>query len=204
MPEMNGYEAAIQIRRKGYGLPIIAVTANAMKGEREKCINAGMDDFLTKPFKSKDLLPLLTKWLPDAARKKSGGNGREAPPSAADGSGGNGREIFDFDSAVESFMGNTDVVKNLVGEFRKKITKQMQLIKQYIKENDFKKAEIEAHAIKGGSWNFSAQQLGDAAALLETSTREKKKQESERYYKDVLHAFRRFEAYIEKMPELKH
>ncbi len=202
MPEMNGYEAAIQIRQKGYEIPIIAVTANAMKGEREKCLNAGMDDFLTKPFKSKDLSPLLSKWLtPAESKKRDAADGTQTRTKEIE---SNDHDIFDFNSAVESFMGNSDVVKNLLGEFRKKITKQMHLIKQYIEENDFKKAEIEAHAIKGGSWNFSAQQLGDAAALLETSTREKKKQESERCYQDVLSAFRRFEAYIDKMPELKN
>jgi PAS domain S-box-containing protein len=63
MPEMNGYEATIAIREKGYDLPIIAVTANALKGEQDKCMEAGMNDFLTKPFKREDLVPVLRRWI---------------------------------------------------------------------------------------------------------------------------------------------
>jgi two-component system sensor histidine kinase/response regulator len=73
MPEMNGYEAARAIREKGYIAPIIAVTANAVRGEREKCLAAGMNDFLAKPFKRDDLLPLLDEWLtPGTPDRESG------------------------------------------------------------------------------------------------------------------------------------
>jgi len=77
MPEMNGYEAAGGIRKSGATLPIIAVTANVLAGEREKCIAAGMNDFLTKPFKSRDLAPILDKWLP-------GSSGADLTPSLRD------------------------------------------------------------------------------------------------------------------------
>ncbi|HAK46794.1 MAG TPA: hybrid sensor histidine kinase/response regulator, partial [Spirochaeta sp.] len=62
MPEMNGYEATEEIRRRGHNMPIVAVTASAIKGERDKCIACGMSDFLTKPFKKKDIQPVLLKW----------------------------------------------------------------------------------------------------------------------------------------------
>ena len=61
MPEMNGYEATIEIRKLGSKIPIVAVTASAIKGEKEKCISVGMTDFLSKPFKKKDLIPVLDK-----------------------------------------------------------------------------------------------------------------------------------------------
>lgn len=64
MPEMNGYEATTRLRLDGFSQPIIAVTANALRGERDKCLEVGMNDYLTKPFKRDDLLPLLAKWLP--------------------------------------------------------------------------------------------------------------------------------------------
>lgn len=68
MPEMDGYEATKRIREfksevTDETVPIIAMTANAMKGDRDKCIQAGMDDYLTKPVKSKDLSNMLAKWL---------------------------------------------------------------------------------------------------------------------------------------------
>jgi CheY-like chemotaxis protein len=65
MPEMDGYETTQKIRRehKNSGLPIIAVTAKAMKGDREKCIDAGASDYITKPLKIDQLLSLMRVWL---------------------------------------------------------------------------------------------------------------------------------------------
>jgi len=65
MPEMDGYETTQKIRRehKNSNLPIIAVTAKAMKGDREKCIEAGASDYVTKPVKIDQLLSLMRVWL---------------------------------------------------------------------------------------------------------------------------------------------
>jgi CheY-like chemotaxis protein len=65
MPEMDGYETTQKIRRehKNNHLPIIAVTAKAMKGDREKCIEAGASDYITKPVKIDQLLSLMRVWL---------------------------------------------------------------------------------------------------------------------------------------------
>jgi two-component system sensor histidine kinase/response regulator len=68
MPEMDGYEATRQIREGKAGerykdIPIVAMTANAMQGDREKCIGAGMNDYLTKPINPKEIYQILTKWL---------------------------------------------------------------------------------------------------------------------------------------------
>ncbi len=63
MPRLNGYEATGAIREFDRDLPIIAVTANAIREERERCLDAGMNDFLGKPFKSRDVVPVLRRWL---------------------------------------------------------------------------------------------------------------------------------------------
>ena len=73
MPEMNGYEATKAIREKEKAqpqrqrIPIVALTAHAMKGDRERCLAAGMDDYITKPIKQEDMSAILDRWLPDTS-----------------------------------------------------------------------------------------------------------------------------------------
>jgi two-component system, sensor histidine kinase and response regulator len=72
MPTMDGFEASRQIRSLDYHQPvIIAVTANALVGEREKCLDAGMDDYLSKPFQAEQLVAVVKKWV-TSRRKLSG------------------------------------------------------------------------------------------------------------------------------------
>jgi CheY-like chemotaxis protein len=68
MPEMDGLEAARRIRESGFDqIPVVAMTANAMKGDREKCLAAGMNDFVTKPIKKEIVLTMVAKWVcPDS------------------------------------------------------------------------------------------------------------------------------------------
>ena len=62
MPVMNGFEASEEIRRKNKEVPIIALTAYALKGDRDKCIESGMNDYLAKPYKMQDLYDIIKKY----------------------------------------------------------------------------------------------------------------------------------------------
>ncbi len=188
MPNMNGYQATEKIRALGFKGPIIAVTANAIKEEIAKSRRAGMDDFLTKPFKQKDLLPYLKKWLPDGRA-----DGEENPES---GETAETEELFDFEKAVETFMGKEEVVKKLLSSFTDKVDGQIKALKAAVKNQDFEVVRVEAHSIKGGAWNLQAKKLGDAAAELELAGREKLKTEAERCLAELQKIFMLFKKLI--------
>jgi CheY-like chemotaxis protein len=66
MPDMDGYQATQLIRKVNKEIPIIAITANAISGFREKCIECGMNDYISKPFRKEELFAVIEKFLPDA------------------------------------------------------------------------------------------------------------------------------------------
>jgi two-component system, sensor histidine kinase and response regulator len=193
MPEMNGYEATEAVRQAGYRGPIVAVTANAVKGERDKCIAAGMNDFLTKPFKRDDLVPLLDKWVGSrlgpgtAARSDGEAPGRPVSTEHPDTVGDPGYEVpsdliggglsdgaraaFDFEAAVARFAGNAEVVRSVVSRFVEKCASIEGELRGYLEEGDYATLQREAHGLKGGARNLEAMPLGDAAAFLEAAAK---------------------------------
>ncbi len=167
MPEMNGYEATIEIRKLGIKTPIVAVTASAIKGEKDKCISVGMTDFLTKPFKKKDLVPVLGKWLnsviqPESSMIKSEKIIKE-----------NEVDVFDFEQAVEVFMGKKNIVINLLKGFIDKVEDQIQNMYKNFEAGDFDALRQDAHSIKGGSSNLYINLLSSAAKNLEAAAVDK-------------------------------
>ena len=210
MPVMNGFQATEKIREKGIQTPVIAVTANAVAGEKEKCIDAGMDDFLTKPFKKGDLVPVINKWLlgdeevaeleeldsvsdddvqdmeeltvddPDILDLDMGDEISEQPETAE-----SGRAVFKYDEALNIFMGEREVLNEVLSEFRDRVAGQTVLMKELLESGKYEDLTREAHSIKGGSWNLAMERLGDEAALLEKSAKEKDKDNSEKYIKSV-------------------
>jgi CheY-like chemotaxis protein/HPt (histidine-containing phosphotransfer) domain-containing protein len=162
MPNMNGYDAARKLREMGVQTPIVAVTASALQEEQKKAIAAGMNQCLTKPFKKKDLLPVLKAWL-------RGPSGRQETVERE--SGKQSGTVFDFSKAVDAFMGREDVVRSVTSSFLEKLTDQLSQIPAALDSGDLERVRQEAHSIKGGAWNLEARPLGDAAHKLEDTSK---------------------------------
>ncbi|ACL02578.1 multi-sensor hybrid histidine kinase [Desulfatibacillum aliphaticivorans] len=193
MPIMDGYEATKQIRAleaenagEGNGdgskkerCPIIAMTAHAFNGYREKCLEADMDDYITKPISKKELLEIAARWSPSARRLEQGNDStynldapcrktamREEPASNT-----TSAPPLDIEAVVEEFMGKRELVIKIAGNFADTVQGQLVAIQKALHENNMHAIASEAHAIKGGAANLTAEKLSEAAAALEDAAR---------------------------------
>ncbi len=166
MPVMDGLEATKVIRDRNskvinHNVPIIAMTAHALKGDREKCIAAGMDNYVSKPVKPKDLSDAISRQLsgcklPDAQSEEEG---NEAEPLNS--------IVFDANSLMEKISGDKEFFEELVNLFIEDTPKQLESIKNAHEAKDIVNIQRIAHTVKGSSGNFGASRLQNAASLLE-------------------------------------
>lgn len=196
MPNLKGYDATKKIREKGFTRPIIAVTATTSKIERDKCLKSGMDDFLPKPFKKNDLIFMLKKWLSNS--KKDNNLDINADNSIYD-----DKEIFNFEKAVKNFIGNKDVVIDLLDVYKDKLNNQLLLLKEALKKNDLNKISQIAHSIKGSSLTLEINKIGIQAKLLEQYANDGLKEKSEDSIFIIEEEFDKLKKVIEKITKVK-
>jgi two-component system sensor histidine kinase/response regulator len=182
MPGWNGFEAtaAIRTREKGTDrhIPIVAMTAHAMKGDRERCLDAGMDRYLSKPIRPRELLETiaeLTRGEPEAA------NGTDTdgatPPRAL------GREpaplppvavpVLDLNQALARVDGDWPLLRELAGLFLEGCPDLMATIHDAVSRADAEALERAAHALKGSVSPFGAEAALAAAQRLEVMARQR-------------------------------
>jgi len=165
MPEMDGFEATRIIREKEGAerhTPIIAMTAHAMAGDREKCIEAGMDDYLSKPLKRDDAFDVISKWLGLRKNYTSSRLSKAAHQRlAAD------QNVFDVNSALQRMDGNKQLLKELITIFNEQLPAQVQILSNAIENCDAAAILQESHGIKGAASNLSANRLAAVAEEME-------------------------------------
>ncbi len=198
MPVMDGYEATKAIRAieshvmsptPGQStadparIPIIAMTADAFASNREKCFELGMNDFVSKPLQREKLMTVLEKWIGRTAdrsfvtgKEKPGDTILKGPSSEKPDSSGNREKRrkdipMDFEKAVAEFEGDEGFLVEVLRGFLANAASQIKTIRQAITEKNMEVVRKEAHAIKGGAGNLTAESLSDAAARLETAAK---------------------------------
>lgn len=183
MPEMDGYELTRLIRQPSTKvlnprIPIIAVTAHCLSGDRQKCLASGMDDFLAKPLRAKSLRDMLFRWIGDENAPADSVETAAPDPEPAI---VQEPEIaaplpipvsavlqFDTEDLVERLMGNEKLARRVAGAFVDCMPQQLASLAQAIRSFDAPAAKLAAHTIKGAAANVGTEDIRKLASRIET------------------------------------
>ncbi|EFI32977.1 multi-sensor hybrid histidine kinase [Desulfonatronospira thiodismutans ASO3-1] len=170
MPEMDGFEATRRIREgknsvQNPQVPIVAMTAHAMKGDREKCIQAGMSDYLSKPVQPQELEEIINRQL----RPAQGGlkNARQEDTPGLDASSVHDQGHFVEAELAERVMHDEELLQEILQQFIQEAPKRMQNLEKSLHSKNPEQARSYAHALKGISANISARNLSEKAWAME-------------------------------------
>jgi CheY-like chemotaxis protein/HPt (histidine-containing phosphotransfer) domain-containing protein len=175
MPELDGFAATAEIRRReaerGGHLPIVAVTAHALDGDREVCLAAGMDDYLAKPFTRAQLAAVLQRWL-SAAGDGHASTVAPIPPAAAVAASGVGVERATLNPQALAAIGRLSdqgaaLVGRVIGAFLADTPARLALIRDAGRTGNAEALRKAAHALKSSCANVGAERLAAFAAELE-------------------------------------
>ncbi|MBU4054931.1 MAG: response regulator [Proteobacteria bacterium] len=198
MPEMDGLEATRQIRKKKSGIrngkiPVIAMTAHALAGDREKCLRAGMNDYLSKPISPATLAETLKKWLPGKTGESREKQAESAPQE------GILPTIFNRNDMLERLLFDHDLAQTVMGGFLDDIPKQVDIMVACLVKGDLAAVQRQAHSIKGASANVGGEALRDIAFKAEKAAGTGDLQTVWEYMPDLKNNFSLLKEAMEKM-----
>jgi PAS domain S-box-containing protein len=174
MPEMDGFEATAAIReaerQTGQHIPIVAMTAHAMKGTSERCLAAGMDGYVSKPLQVSELLRILDMLLPPAASAGVPAEPEPAPPAWEDEPAV--EPAVDPDAALARVEGDRELLHEIIGLFLGEAPERMGEIRAAISDRNGNALERAAHSLKGSVSYFGAPRAYGAALRLESIGRD--------------------------------
>lgn len=163
MPEVDGFAATKMIRamkEPKNKVPIIAITAHALIGDREKCIESGMDEYVPKPMVARHIIKLIDHFLKVdySDSNKSGDNT-------------NNSRVFDFERLKQISLGDAMFEKDLLGDYLADAEHKLLVLREQLIASDVKKIVDTAHTLKGSSYSVGAKLVGDEALGIELSAR---------------------------------
>jgi HPt (histidine-containing phosphotransfer) domain-containing protein len=167
MPEMDGYEATAQIRRLEEGqdrrTPVVAMAANAMQGDREKALEAGMDDYVPKPVDREQLAAVLERWIPEeeiALTTNSEGGGGTPDEETA--------EPLDRDVLEHlRVLGGPEMLSELAQMFYDDTRSALASLRKALQGGDSASVERIAHALKGSSGSMGATRMSQLCSEIQ-------------------------------------
>jgi two-component system sensor histidine kinase/response regulator len=182
MPGLDGLAAtaAIRAQEQGTHIPIIAMTAHAMRGDRERCLTAGMDGYVTKPLKAADLAAAIAQLLPAAPLPQTSTG---TPP-------------VDVSAALRSVEGDQGLLENLFEAFQQDYPKQLAEIQETISKGDAERTARVAHSVKGAVGCFGTQRASALTAQLDTLGRQAKLEGALALVQDLEQELARIRAFI--------
>lgn len=162
MPEMDGFEATRRIRERSGPedrVVVIAMTANAMQGDRERCLGAGMDDYIPKPIHKEELRKILRRWVGQGLPLSTGPSATGELPSnqgRRTAEGVDGQDIWDTEQTLARLDGDQDLLRQLADLFVTQGPKEMREVQEALLQGDASRLVQAAHKLKGSVIQFSA------------------------------------------------
>ena len=161
MPKVDGYEATRRLREVENKTPVIAMTAHAMVGDKGKCLQAGMDDYLSKPISLERLAECLERWLPSGQAYQTEDAARKNSAKAAQEFG------FDDERFLQLMMGDADLADTIIDMFLANTPGEIDTLKHAIAADDGEQTRHCAHFIKGAAANLCASDIYSVASRIE-------------------------------------
>lgn len=194
MPEMDGLEATARIRAaekdSGTHIPIVAMTAHAMTGDRERCLQAGMDDYLAKPIRAKRLLEVIEALVGGVAQPLT------LPSSVA--SEARSQTACDWSAALNSVKGDRALLTMVAETFLEEAPQLLAAMRQALDRKETAELRRLAHTLKGSVDYFGASRLFDRAYQLEKIAQDGKLEEAESVFLTLAHELEQFIAVLRR------
>jgi len=194
MPEMDGFEATAAIRNpqskvRNHDIPIVAMTAHAMAGDREKCIEAGMDDYVSKPVKPQELVDAIERQLSETAAETSEPDGQ--PESSAE-------DVLDRSVLIETLDGDEELCEEILAMFVEDSVIQLATLRQAIEQEDAELVTRQAHSLRGAGANVGAERMRECAARIEELGRSGNLVGVKAHFETLEHEFERVRRQLQK------